>query len=654
MSKRQEERRRMASALDEPVPEEESDRLESQDGTETQPPLRDETANSLLSAIRERADYALLYQPTYLAVWAGLPADEFVLLKLQLKDIFGTRFKVRDFEKAVNAARDRSDAGELGVALRHGEVDGRPNILITLPPQTFIRHSYEALKKWNTATPTIFSWAGATVRIKADQHTGLLQTEALDADIMKLCMIDSARYFRPNKNVGSVEVVPPTELAKMMLTLKKTPTLPLRNIITTPVVLSDGRPIVSTGYDRSSATLANIDGSLAGLRDTVPLSPSPTELQAALDDLLALLEDFPFESPADLASILGMILTPFVTAGWSCKAPLFILTAPQAGTGKSLLANIATLIYSGRPANVIQEPARISDDWTKTLHALLLAGEKILLFDNVERRFNNSNIASLLTAERLEGRILGSSQRFSVPNTITWIATGNNLQIGGDIARRAVVVGLNAKMSQPWRRKTFKIPNILPYVVKNRPRLLRAVLILILNWFKSGAEIFTDERVGNFETWSEVVGGILNAAGVSGFLQEISRAYERNDTEAVIWEAFLWTLHSIYGDKEFTARDVYRRMSSEGPTAESLRENCPDDVYSSFGNDIKFTRQLGIALGRKSDTRYGSSAIRVIQSRQLHGTWHFTIEGEGLSSVQPAASAQIEADWQDDEDGAPF
>jgi len=53
-----------------------------------------------------------------------------------------------------------------------------------------------------------------------------------------------------------------------------------------------------------------------------------------------------------------------------------------------------------------------------------------------------------------------------VPQRAIWIANGNNLQAGGDMARRCYRIGMRTEVSDPDARDNFKYPDLAKHVLE--------------------------------------------------------------------------------------------------------------------------------------------------------------------------------------------
>src|SRR5262249_57574421 len=100
-----------------------------------------------------------------------------------------------------------------------------------------------------------------------------------------------------------------------------------------------GRP----GYDAAGGLLYKP----AGRRSPpIPQYPTKAAAGAALQAIDGLIEDFPFVSDADRSVALSAILTALDRHAM-VTAPLHGFTSPAAGTGKSLLVDVAAILATG-------------------------------------------------------------------------------------------------------------------------------------------------------------------------------------------------------------------------------------------------------------------------------------------------------------------
>ena len=107
------------------------------------------------------------------------------------------------------------------------------------------------------------------------------------------------------------------------------------------------------------------------------------------------------------------------------------------------------------------------------------------------------------------------------------------------MARRSIRIRLDAGVEHPWERKDFKYPNLKGWADEHRSQLVRAALILIRAWVVAGMPRWCAKSLGSYEQWSAVMGGILENAGIEGFLGNLAEFYEVADVEGACWALFV-------------------------------------------------------------------------------------------------------------------
>ena len=162
-----------------------------------------------------------------------------------------------------------------------------------------------------------------------------------------------------------------------------------------------------------------------------------------------------YDNRGATAAMVAIVLTAILTAldrHSMESAPLFAFTAPTAGTGKSKLVDIVSVLATGHPAPVTSQ-GNSEQELEKRLGAELLAGSAIVSIDNCEHPLESAFLCSALTQQTVNVRILGQSRQQKTPSNATICATGNNLTIVGDLTRRTVLCSIDAKCEHPEQRK---------------------------------------------------------------------------------------------------------------------------------------------------------------------------------------------------------
>lgn len=331
----------------------------------------------------------------------------------------------------------------------------------------------------------------------------------------------------------------------------------LDQIVGCPVFSETGELQTTPGYSPQTRTWYE------SVRRTdipdVPRTPSRHDVERAKVLLGELLEGFPFESDADRAHAIGLALT-MVTRHMLVGGlvPMHGFDAPTEGTGKTLLVEALLLMTSGvRPLLVSAPSSRDDAEWDKRIASALLNGRQFIVWDNVSSDdvLDSGSLAKLLTADTYGGRLLGSNTELELPNRLVSIYTGNNVSMSKEMARRTVRTRINANMEIPSQGRVFKHSPLLPWVDENRGELLWSLYVLVRNWITQGRPNFSGQALGSYETWSRVIGGILETADIPGFLGNRAEVYE-SVAESNSEDTFVTAWFDIYGYNGITIESI--------------------------------------------------------------------------------------------------
>lgn len=462
--------------------------------------------------------------------------------------------------------------------------------------------------------PELFARSGRMVAIVRDERQRHVIAEITEA-ALRGRMARSAFYYKLNKDQERIECLPPLDVVRDILALSPVEWRfpPLEALIESPFLRSDGTICDSPGYDASTCLFYAPAPSLR--LPEIPEMPTRDHVDVSLDLLDSAIGDFPFANEASRANAIASILTPVVRPAIDSPTPLALYDAPQAGTGKTLLAEVVAIISTGRAAETFSAP-NDPEEWRKKITTALSTGTTMVVIDNVVRRLDSDALCMALTATTISDRQFRTFDRIVLPVKCAWIATGNNIQLGGDMPRRCYWIRLDAKESQPFRRTGFQHADLRAWVRDHRGELIVALLTIARYWYLQGRpEPKAVRPLGSFEAWCKVVGGMLEAAGVEGFLANADAMFEQADSEAVQWESFLLTLAELFDGEPFRVTDVVQRLEARallGGNAESkgLREALPDFLAEAGDRTGGFfQRRLARCFAERAGRRFGESQV---------------------------------------------
>jgi hypothetical protein len=274
----------------------------------------------------------------------------------------------------------------------------------------------------------------------------------------------------------------------------------LEAVVDYPVLRPDGTILECPGYDRETGLLLE----LAGEPPPIPPRPTRQDALAVRDDLLDVVADFPFEGDVHQAAWLAALLTPLARFAFAGPTPLFLVDANVRAAGKGLLLDCICQIVTGERFTIATYTGD-EDELRKRITSLALAGDRLVLFDNLEGKFGNAVLDAALTGTAWKDRVLGVNRMAEAPLYMTWYATGNNVSVAADTARRICHVRLESPEEHPEERQDFLRPNLLAWVGENRPRLLAAALTVLRAYCVAGRPDQDLPAWGSFEGWSGLV-----------------------------------------------------------------------------------------------------------------------------------------------------
>ncbi len=379
----------------------------------------------------------------------------------------------------------------------------------------------------------------------------------------------------------------------------------LHGVVHSPVLRPDWTVLDEPGFDESTGLLLL---PLAGAGGK-PVRRDGKHVARLLD----LLADFPWRTLSDranyLAAMIGVLLLPALP---SMTPPLVLLTAPVKGSGKTLLGRILLALFGG--AFRTELPSS-DEELTKAAMGLLgTTTAPVILWDNVSGVVRSSTLSSLTTTRRYSGRPLGRSDSVTLRNDRLWVLSGNNIAIGGDMARRALWVTIDADVEKPWLRPTdgFRHPDLMGHVVEHRDQLVADLLALVVEWVQAGRPgVDSSGRSDTFGPFVTHTAAILRHAGVPGEVMgaDTDRGDDGGEDDSE-WADFLTGLHATFGGRAFRVIDV--RAMATSSSGQALRESMPEEIGRRLDKGDGGTwKSLGRLLGRMDGVWAGERCLRV-------------------------------------------
>ncbi|MGW4981958.1 hypothetical protein [Streptomyces mirabilis] len=454
----------------------------------------------------------------------------------------------------------------------------RESVLLTGDMHEDTQAVLNTIRRGNVDGPSVFVTAGDITRLgTSDQGTPVIKRH-VPASFSQW----TARYTqwqKPGRRRGEiVNCLPPAaSITSVMATADAIEELPkLERVVQVPFFTRTRTLAAVEGYHEESRAWYQ-----PSLRFEVPRvseCPSDSQVEAArsliLDDLLV---DFPFASEGDRAGAVAMLLEPFVKDVISGNTPLHLIEASTQGTGKTKLVENCLAVGLGcRPIDVPGKPLAFDEaEIRKNITTDLMSGAPVVFFDNVSHAIKSPSLAQVLTGSTWTDRKLGGNENAELKIRCSWVLTSNNAKYNKDVARRISLIRLdlsarpdvpNSVCQHPETRTGFKHGTLEGWVTDHQGRLVWACLTLVQNWLADGGQPWSGDPLGSFESWSMTTGGILEAAGIRGFLENRAsiKASGADDEDDIARFLEMWW--KTHADNAVTPGDLAMANQDGGDT----------------------------------------------------------------------------------------
>lgn len=463
-----------------------------------------------------------------------------------------------------------------------------------------VDRTWEVISDANSSAPALFFGNGGIVDlfVATPDHAPLLRS--VERVSMRHHISRFADWYKSGTEVRPCQ--PPREICEDLIAHPRADILPPLNMVLTGPAYDNNGELCQPGYNRS---LRAFYAPLGFELPEVPKEPTDEEIAGALDLLFKhLLVDFPFAAESDRTLAVSLLLLPFVRSLIHGPCPLYVVESPTEGAGKGLLLQIASIISTGSDAP-IGPLSEDEDEIKKVILSKLMAGAQFVFFDNA-----NSNTRKVIDSAALEGaltstlwvdRALGGNVVKNCQNHAIWAVTGVNLLFGKGIRRRRVRIRISPDVEDPWKRSKFTHPQ--PAWSKQERRQLTAALLTLVNHWLAQGRPKASRQLGSFYEWSDIVGGIVECAGLTDWLAFLDEAEEQiTEDGKADWYALVVRWWKLFGSRELTVGEVNKvcegdAFSGEEPLLVQWRRGeTPRGQQISLGKEL--LRRRGQIFGK--------------------------------------------------------
>jgi len=410
---------------------------------------------------------------------------------------------------------------------------------------------------------------------------------------------------------------------------------PLAGIVTAPTLRSDATLLDRPGYDANSHLFAVFDPAEFPAINRKPSREDALEALALLDELFGECIFTGGNRSAHASVAIAAAVTACVRHALP-MAPAFALSAHKQGSGKTTTAKAVAQLSMGRDPAVIA-PTDDEAELKKALLAILIAGDAVVLIDNVAKPVDSAALCAVLTSANYSDRILGASQKVSVPTTATWLLTGNSIEFVGDLTTRVLLSVLDPEVEHPEARPFRR--NLGEYVLQNRGALIAAAITIPLAYASADSPKVNAPR-SRFTEWDALVRNPLLWLGAADPLDTQAELRATDPVrEALVTLLTAW--RGTFGADAATVANAVDAATAPGMSARPQLLEALLGVAGERNGDVN-ARRLGKYLTRsvrriENGMRFENAGTDPLTNRN-----RFVVTGvtgvSGVSTTQRASN----------------
>ncbi len=430
-----------------------------------------------------------------------------------------------------------------------------------------INRIVDAAERELANTLQFYQRGGLIVTVYSDPSTNetRIQEVSQPALVRALSSIATWEQFDA-RSKSLVRIDPPARHASILFDSNSYRYLPVINgLARQPYLRPDGSLTKAAGYDIST----RIFGLFDSRKFLVPDTPSWVDAQSALNLLNELLDEFCFATAADRAAALAAILTATIRPSLA-HAPMIHVRAHTVGSGKSYLCELITAFATSQRGTPTTFPAD-DEECRKLLLAEFLRAPAVIEFDNLTNDIlPHKSLCTALTSEFMSGRILGVSKTATVNTRTLFLSSGNNVIPIKDMTRRCLIINLNPEIETPAAR-TYKRPNLISEVLKERERYVSAALTIIRAWIIAEKPRAECKSLAGFSDWSDLCRQPLLWLGYCDPAESIFRAIS-DDPDREQLSRLLTAWRAVFADIPAMVRDAVNKSTLSSNENNELNE----------------------------------------------------------------------------------
>jgi putative DNA primase/helicase len=260
------------------------------------------------------------------------------------------------------------------------------------------------------------------------------------------------------------------------------------------------------------------------------------------------------------------------------------------------------------------------------LGAALLSGQPLISIDNVNGELGGDALCQAIERPVVAVRILGKSELVQIEARSTLFATGNNIRLVGDLARRVLRCRLDPNLERPECRAFRRRPVVT--VLADRGRYVAAALTAVRAYVAAGKPDRAPP-LASFERWSDLVRSALIWLGRADPVETMRHAQDDDPNREGIAVLFRAWRDAIGTNQQRTASEIIQLAGTRTTVAPDPRDYAGSNeweypelresllmVAGKYG--VIDARELGKCLSRYRDGIIGGLRLEGRSDRHGH------------------------------------
>jgi hypothetical protein len=236
----------------------------------------------------------------------------------------------------------------------------------------------------------------------------------------------------------------------------------------------------------------------------------PGSVQEAGTLITELLRDFEFITAGDKSRAIAHLLSPALRAGQLLNGadfPLDLSEANVSQSGKTLRLRLIHAAYGEQPYLIAYRQGGVGSI-DESISSALIAAKPFITIDNYRGNIDSQILETCLRGAGVIGARMPHRGEVQVPTGhINWQLSSNGVVGALDFANRTTITRIQ-KQPPGYKFYQWREGSLLTHIKANQPRILGAILYLLMQWDRTGRP-GTRENRHDFTEWCQALDWIV-------------------------------------------------------------------------------------------------------------------------------------------------